>query len=235
MNTALYAGVMAISLSLGVQSGDALSPEEAVDRVTQKALALDVHPDRGRLLFAQNCARCHGSQAQGDASRAIPALAAQRFSYLVRQLANFAGLERDSNTMHGVLSQIEPRGPQVWVDIAAFLNKAPVADRTQSGDGAQLGIGRKIFHEQCAGCHSRDGHGDSDGFVPSLRNQHYGYLVGQMQKMGGGRRHNLDEDLVRFLHGFDDGEMIATADYLSRLRGPGAVHRVMRSDGVVLD
>jgi hypothetical protein len=29
--------------------------------------------------------------------------------------------------------------------------------------------------------------------------------------------------------------MNATADYLSRLRGPGAVHKVMRNDGVVVD
>jgi hypothetical protein len=40
---------------------------------------------------------------------------------------------------------------------------------------------------------------------------------------------------VRFLQDFDDAEMNATADYLSRLRGRGAVHQAMRSDGVVVD
>jgi hypothetical protein len=39
-----------------------------------------------------------------------------------------------------------------------------------------------------------------------------------MHKLGEGRRHNVDEDLVRFLHGFDEQEMSATADYLSRPR-----------------
>jgi cytochrome c553 len=227
--------IAAMTVILSLQCADASASEEAVDRATQKALSLDAHPDRGGLLFSEYCASCHGSEAQGNSSRAIPALASQRFNYLVRQLANFAGLERDSNTMHAVLSQIDLRGPQAWVDIAAFLNKAPIVARTQHGEGNYLTLGRAIVHEQCASCHSADGHGDADGFVPSLRNQHYSYLVGQMHKLGAWRRHNVDEDLVRFLRGFDDEEMSATADYLSRLRGPGAVHKVMRGDGVVVD
>jgi subtilisin family serine protease len=34
---------------------------------------------------------------------------------------------------------------------------------------------------------------------------------------------------------FDDDDILATADYLSRLRGPGAVHKIMRDNGVVVD
>jgi cytochrome c553 len=234
-NTGCAGIIAAMTLLLVLQCGYAGASEEAVDRATQTALALDAHPDRGGLLFSQYCAHCHGSEAQGNASRAIPALAGQRFNYLVRQLANFTGLERESNTMHGVLSQIELRAPQTWVDLAAFLNKAPAVHHAQRGEGTYLTLGRAFFHEQCASCHRADGHGDADGFVPSLRNQHYSYLVAQMHKLGEWRRHNVDEDLVRFLHGFDDEEMSATADYLSRLRGPGAVRKVMRGDGVVVD
>jgi cytochrome c553 len=230
-----YIGILAAITVFALVSGDARGSEEAVDQATQTALSLDAHPDRGALQFSEYCARCHGSQAQGDASRAIPALAGQRFAYLVRQLANFAGFERDSNTMHGVLSQIELRGPQTWVDIAAFLNRAPLGDRAQTGDSAHVALGRGIFHEQCASCHRIDAHGDADGFVPSLRNQHYSYLVNQMHKLGEGRRHNVDEELVRFLRSFDEQDLHATADYLSRLRGPGAAHKVMRNDGVVVD
>ena len=227
--------LVAIAAVFAMMSGEARASEEAVDRATQTALSLDAHPDRGASQFNHECARCHGSHAEGDANRSIPALARQRFAYLVRQLANFSGFERDSNTMHGVLSQIELRGPQSWVDIAAFLNRASFVNRAQTGDGTHVALGRGIFHEQCASCHRIDAHGDGDGFVPSLRNQHYSYLVNQMHKLGEGRRHNVDEDLVRFLHSFDEQDMNATADYLSRLRGPGAVHKVMRNDGVVVD
>ena len=227
--------LVAIAAAFALVSGEVRASEEAVDRATQTAMSLDAHPDRGAAQFDHYCARCHGSHAEGDANRSIPALASQRFAYLVRQLANFAGFERDSNTMHGVLSQMELPGPQSWVDIAVFLNRAPPSNRAETGDGTQVAVGRGIFHEQCASCHRIDAHGDGDGFVPSLRNQHYRYLVRQMHKLGEGSRHNVDEDLVRFLRSFDEQDMSATADYLSRLRGPGAVHKMMRNDGVVVD
>jgi cytochrome c553 len=83
--------------------------EEAVDRATQSALALDAHPG-------------------------------QRFAYLVRQLANFAGDERDSETMHRVVSQRELGGAQSWADIAAYLNRTPSLHRAQTGDGRRLAL-----------------------------------------------------------------------------------------------
>jgi cytochrome c553 len=218
-----------------VLTGGARASEETVDRVTQTALSLDAHPDRGASQFGRYCARCHGPQAQGDAGRANPALAGQRFVYLVRQLADFAGAERDSNTMHRVVAQKELRGPQSWVDIASYLNRTPLSGRAKTGDGTQLVLGRSIFREQCASCHRDDACGDGDGFVPSLRNQHYPYLVNQLHKLAEGRRHNVDDELVRFLRNFDDRDIEATADYLSRLRGPGAVRKIMRNDGIVVD
>ncbi len=56
-----------------------------------------------------------------------------------------------------------------------------------------------------------------------------------MHQLGERRRKNVVEDLVRFLRSFEDQDMNATADYLSRLRGPGDVHKIMRGDGVVVD
>jgi cytochrome c553 len=209
--------------------------EESVDRKTQAALSLDAHPDRGADLFARRCARCHGTAAQGNAARIIPALAGQRFKYLVRQLADFAGSERESDAMHGVTSQQEMRSPQAWVDVAAYLNAAPMSHRAQTGSGAQVQLGRAIFSVECASCHSADAHGDPEGFVPAMRNQHYSYLMAQLHKLGEGYRHNVDENLVLFIKSLDDEDLSATADYLSRLQGPGAVHRVMRDDGVVVD
>jgi cytochrome c553 len=227
--------LMALVVIGSVAQAEPRASEEAVDRTTQTALALDAHPDRGASRFAHHCARCHGAGGQGDADRAIPALAGQRFTYLVRQLANFAGAERDSDTMHRVVSQPGLRVPQAWVDIAAYLNRLPSSHGVQTGDGRRVALGRGIFHEQCASCHRGDAHGDGDGFVPSLRNQQYSYLVNQLRQLAKGSRHNVDEDLVRFLGSFDDRDIDATADYLSRLRGPGAVRRIMRDDGVVVD
>lgn len=209
--------------------------DERVDQQTQAAMALDAHPARGADDYAQHCAHCHGSGAGGDAGRLIPALAGQRFAYLVRQLANFSGSERDSATMHRVVSEPGIDDPRRWVDIAAYLNRlAPAAD-VQLGKGDSKDLGRGIFHEQCASCHGADAGGDKAGFVPSLRHQHYGYLDKQMHNLAAGYRHNVDQELVLFMRSFDDRDMRATADYLSRLQGPGQMHDSMRQDGVVVN
>lgn len=195
---------------------------------------MDAHPVRGKELYSEYCSRCHGGAGEGDAGKVIPVLAGQRFTYLVRQLANFAGAERESSTMHGVATQPAINDPQEWVNIAAYLNRLapPIA---QSGAGKALQLGRGIFHEQCASCHGADASGDQDGFVPSLRHQHYAYLDVQMHKLAGGYRHNADEDLVRFMGSFDERDMRGTAAYLSRLQGSGKAHHIMRQNGVVVD
>jgi cytochrome c553 len=206
--------------------------EQTVDQKTRTALALRRDPTRGALEFSQYCSGCHGSKGHGDAGHAIPALAGQRFTYLVRQLANLAGDQRDSATMHRVLSARHLHDPQAWVDIAAYLNRTPAVRRTQAGDGTKLGLGRGIFEVQCASCHHNDARGDDDGFVPSLRNQHYSYLLLQMNRLSQYDRHNVDENLVQFLRSFDPEEVRAVADYLSRLRGPGNPRNTTRKTGV---
>lgn len=218
-----------------VASAQAFASEASVDRLTQRALELDAHAERGGVEFRQSCSRCHGALAQGDAAHAIPALAGQRFKYVVRQLANFAGAERESATMQRVISHPVLNEPQTWVDIAAYVNNLPVREAAGTGDGTRVALGRGIFHEQCASCHKMDAHGDDEGFVPSLRGQQYTYLVDQLEKLSEGRRHNADEDLVRFWRSLEDQDVRATADYLSRLTGPGHVHKIMRPDGSVID
>jgi cytochrome c553 len=208
---------------------------EAVDRQTQAALSMDSHPDRGGQAFVRYCAKCHGPRALGDAKGAIPALAGQRYAYLIRQLANFTGAERDSSAMHAVVSQAELQAPQMWADIAAYLNGLPNRSPQSTGSGEDIALGRGIFHEQCATCHGLDASGDADGFVPSLRHQHYAYLNTQMHKLARGYRHNVDEELLLFLKSFDDRDIRATADYLSRLAGAGASRKKMRDDGTVVD
>ena len=56
-----------------------------------------------------------------------------------------------------------------------------------------------------------------------------------MRKLAEGYRHNVDEELVLFMRSFDERDMRATADYLSRLQGPGAARETMRQDGVVVN
>jgi cytochrome c553 len=160
-----------------------------VDQLVRTALQLDPNVSHGAALYLQNCARCHGRGAIGDSQNAIPALAGQREAYLIKQLADFTELQRESQEMHA------------------------------------------IFQEQCASCHEEDARGDDDGFVPSLRDQHYSYLVRQMRALAAKHRLDVEQDLVRFIDSLDTDEMTAVADYLSRLRGPVRDRAKLRDDG----
>jgi cytochrome c553 len=235
MQTAELTAVLLFGpLLAGVMHTASASQAEADER-TQIALALDANPLDGVLQFKRHCQSCHGADALGVPHGSAPVLAGQRFTYLVHQMADFASEQRDSKAMHDVMRGPELRNPQIWVDIASYLNKAPIDRSTLKGDDSHVSLGRGIFHEQCAPCHQPDARGSDDGFVPSLRNQNYPYLVNEIHALGNDRRHNIDEDLMRFMRNFELDDIHAVADYLSRLQGPGRDRKRMRDNGVVVD
>lgn len=205
------------ALLAGFAAAAHAAPVESADRLTREALALPARPEHGAALFDAYCSRCHGDGARGDPEQVVPALAGQRIPYLIRQLADFLAGERDSRTMHAIVDQPDLRSPQAWSDLAAYLNREPALPAPETGDGRQVALGRGIYREQCASCHRADARGSDRGFVPSLRSQHYGYLVRQLHKLADYRRHNMDIGLVKFMQSFDDRDIQAVADYLARL------------------
>jgi cytochrome c553 len=222
---------IAVSVTLAV----ARASEESVDQTTKTALSLDAHVKHGRTLFIAQCSSCHGRTGYGDSSRSIPALAGQRFAYMVRQLANFSADERENATMHHVVDRPNMRGAQSWADVAAYVSRLPANPAAETGDGTYMALGRAVFHEQCVSCHQPDAGGDQDGLVPALKGQHYSYLLGQMRQLAADRRHNVDEDLLRLIQSLDEQEKQGVADYLSRQHEPGKNHRVMRQNGTLVD
>jgi len=204
-----------------------------VDRLIQTALNLDPDSRHGGVVYRQQCERCHGSGAVGNASNAIPILAGQRETYLVKQLADFTELERDSSEMHAVVAKAALSEPQVWADLARYLGNLPLPKSVETGDGGGVNLGEAIFREQCASCHASDAGGDDEGFVPSLRNQHYSYLLQQMRGLASSHRHNVDDGLTRFLDSLEVEEMTSVADYLSRQRGPARDRARLRDDGIL--
>jgi cytochrome c553 len=208
---------------------------ERVDQLVRTTLELDANAERGAKLYAEHCARCHGEKALGNAAYVIPSLAGQRRAYVIKQFADFVELERDSRDMHNVLSRPAVANPQVWADVSLYLNGLPTARFPEAGDGSGVELGEAIFREQCASCHEEDARGDDDGFVPSLRDQHYSYLLREIRGLATSHRSNVDDDLIRFLDSLDTEEMTAVADYLARLRGPVRDRQRLRDDGTVSD
>ena len=216
-------------------SAAAWASPERVDELIKTTLQLDPNVEQGAKLYRAHCASCHGADASGNPDALIPALAGQRRSYLIKQLADFAELERAATEMHAVLAQKEVSEPQEWADLTAYLNGVQPASKPQIGTGERLSLGEASYRQWCASCHSEDARGDDDGFVPSLRNQHYSYLLHQMRELAHGHRFNVEADLVLFLDSLGTDEMKGLADYLSRMHGPIRDRTRMRDDGYVGD
>lgn len=213
--------------------GIAFASPTRVDQQVRAALQLEANVKRGGGLYAVHCASCHGPQALGDAKNVVPALAGQRQAYLIKELADFAELERDSSDMHKVAARTAVADPQAWADLSGYLSNLPAVRFPETGDGGGVELGEAIFQEQCASCHEDDARGDDDGFIPSLRDQHYGYLVRAMRGIGASHRLNIDADLARFLDSLDTDEITSVADYLSRLRGPTRDRAKLNDDGTL--
>jgi cytochrome c553 len=234
LHTLSLAGSLILLLGLPSSGAVEASPLR-VDELMRTALQLDQNLKRGGELYAKNCAQCHGAKALGSATKVIPSLAGQRRAYLVKQLADFSEEERVSPEMHRVVRRPGLAQPQAWADLAGYLNSQPRMRFPQTGDGRGVELGEAIFQEQCASCHEEDGRGDDDGFVPSLRDQHYSYLLRQTRSIATWHRFNVDADFVRFLDSLNTEEVTAVADYLSRLRGPVRDRSRLNDDGTVND
>ena len=230
-----FAAFAGIAMTAAVCSPLSFASKMRSDELVQSALQLDADSRRGAAVFTRNCASCHGQSALGNEAQGIPSLAAQRRAYLVKQLADFSADERASRTMHGVVAQKAIAEPQVWADVATFLSNLAPLTTPVAGNGKQLELGEAIFQDQCASCHEDDARCDDDGFVPSLRNQHYSYLVQQIRSISTWHRGNVDEDLVRFLDSLPTDETFAVADYLSRMRTPTRDRAVMQPNGTLND
>lgn len=225
--------LLALGILNAVVAGRLHAAALPVDQLIKTSLQLDADMRHGADLYRAQCVDCHGVNGEGNAGRLIPALAGQRRAYLIMQLANFSQHDRASAPMHRVIAEAEVRDPQAWSDLASFIGAQPPLAAGETGNGAGVNLGEASYGQWCASCHEDDARGDADGFVPSLRNQHYAYLVKAMRGLATGHRANADPELVRFLNSLDAAEISGIADYLSRKRGPVRDRAKLLDDGSV--
>ena len=85
------------------------------------------------------------------------------------------------------------------------------------GDGKDLVAGKRYYAGLCAFCHGSSAEGNEKHATPSLRNQHYSYLLMQTRGLAVGHRYSVPIEVIQVLEELPYEQMTAIADYLSRL------------------
>jgi cytochrome c553 len=111
-------------------------------------------------------------------------------------------------------------GAQAVADVAAYVDTLEISVDTGKGLGDDLALGEKVYREHCVRCHGATGQGKNELFIPRIQAQHYKYLVRQFEWIRDGKRRNANPEMVEQIRGFEDREIRAVLDYVSRLEPP---------------
>jgi cytochrome c553 len=188
-------------------------------RELERALKLTPNVRNGLDIY-RGCAACHGAEGWGLSSGVVPQLAGQHRNVVIKQLADIRSGNR-ANLLMVPYSSVEAiGGSQAVADVAGYIDTLEITIENGKGSGEDLELGARLFKENCTKCHGGEGQGDNDKFRPRIQSQHYAYLVTQFEQIRSGTRLNADPEMVSQIRNFDDREMRAVLDYVSRLQPP---------------
>lgn len=168
---------------------------------------------------APACVICHGPDGSGNDDMGTPMIAGQFFSFLWKQLEDFAADKRIDSTMFVMNANAKALSPQDRIDIAAYLANIPppptvgsdlVALKDRGVVVGEAHLGRAIVEygspkrndgypadlgsqgkgiPACKSCHGFAGDGAPPIF-PKIGQQRYIYLVNQLKHWRDGTRAN---------------------------------------------
>jgi len=162
------------------------------------------------------CRGCHRDAGAGRANGSYPRLAGQHASVMVKQIDDIRSGRRQNHRMLPFVDESVLNRQQV-ADVAAYLQAQPVTADNGKGPGTDLERGRLLYARDCARCHGGAGEGDARAIVPRLSGQHYLYLLREARAIRDGSRGNGSTEMVELIVGYDDADLEAVFDFISRL------------------
>jgi cytochrome c553 len=213
----LWVAVVVVVVVLALATYTAAAQTERATALIERALALRGDAANGKSLYKNFCASCHGEQAYGNPATVTPSLAGQLPLYLIKQFVDFAEDDRTAPEMHRVVALKQLVSPQAIRDLATYLAALPPNPQPEIGDGKDLAAGKRYYAGLCAFCHGPRGEGNEQHATPSLRHQHYSYLLMQTRGLAVGHRSAVPIEVIQVLEELPYGQMTAIADYVSRL------------------
>jgi cytochrome c553 len=185
----------------------------------EKVEALGLKGDRTRGEEAYEvCGACHLPSGSGRPDGTFPQLAGQHTTVLIKQIADIRAGRRDNPIMYPFAVTLVD--PQELADVAAYLQTLPIPPGNGLGSGTDLATGEKLYKRDCVQCHGDQGQGNAEKFYPVLAGQHYAYLLRQITDIATLRRRNANPDMVKIVKAYNESELQAVVDYMSRLHWP---------------
>jgi cytochrome c553 len=185
----------------------------------EKVEALELRGDstRGEEAY-EVCSACHLPSGAGRPDGTFPQLAGQHATVLIKQMADIRAGRRDNPIMYPFAITLVD--PQELADVAAYLQTLPIPTGNGQGPGTDLATGERLYKRDCVQCHGDQGQGNEEKFYPVLAGQHYEYMLRQIRDIAALRRRNANPDMVKVVKGYQDPELQAVVDYMSRLHWP---------------
>ncbi len=184
-----------------------------------EALRLAGHPKRGKDVF-EVCSACHKPEGWGLRDGTFPQLAGQHPNVLIKELADIRDKRRENSVMHSFTTSSLIGGSQALADVVSYISLLPMDPEPGRGPATNLERGKQLYETHCTGCHGVNGEGDNAKFYPRLQGQHYNYLVRQFRDIQSGKRKNANPAMVAEIKSFNDGDITAVCDYVSRFQPP---------------
>jgi cytochrome c553 len=194
--------------------GDARPPDPSANE-EWIAWAATGNAAAGQVEF-EVCQGCHRDAGVGRVNGSYPRLAGQHASVMVKQIDDIRTGRRQNHRMLPFVDETV-LGRQQVADVAAYLQAQPVTADNGKGPGTNLDRGRALYERDCARCHGAAGEGDAQKIVPRLSGQHYLYLLREARAIRDGTRGNGNTEMVELVVGYDDADLEAVFDFISRL------------------
>jgi cytochrome c553 len=187
--------------------------------VGEKAEALELEPnlENGEEAY-EICSACHLPSGAGRPDGTFPQLAGQHQGVIIKQIADIREGRRDNPIMYPFAKTLT--NAQELADVAAYIQTLPIPQDNGRGPGESLDRGKELYEANCVECHGNYGEGEARRFYPVLAGQHYKYMLRQITDIRDGRRRNANPDMVTIVKKYDDSDLSAVVDYMSRLAWP---------------
>jgi cytochrome c oxidase cbb3-type subunit III len=129
---------------------------------------------RGKTVFGDNCAPCHGSGAAG--AKGYPNLNDDDWLWggsldQITQTIQFGARSGDAKAHEGQMLAFGRDGMLKHDQIVTVANYVRSLSGLPTAPGSDIASGKRIFEENCVSCHGEGGKGNQEIGAPNLTDQ----------------------------------------------------------------